>query len=83
MILAALFAVMIGLSFSTATFAQATPATPATPAAPATPAPAGGEMKKDEGMKKGEKKAKKKKNKEEKKAEEALTLLALCLRFKV
>ena len=35
MILAALFAVMIGLSFSTATFAQATPATPATPAAPA------------------------------------------------
>jgi len=61
MILAALFAVMIGLSFSTATFAQATPATPA---------PAGGEMKKDEGMKKGEKKAKKKKNKEEKKAEE-------------
>ena len=52
---------MIGLSFSTATFAQATPATPA---------PAGGEMKKDEGTKKGEKKAKKKKNKEEKKAEE-------------
>src|SRR5213596_772171 len=53
-ILAAVFAVLIGLAFSTATFAQATPATPASP-----------EMKKDEG-KKGEKKEMKKEKKAKK-----------------
>jgi len=58
-ILAAVFAVLIGLAFSTTTFAQA-------PSAP----PAGGEMKKEEG-KKAEKKAKKaKKAKKEEKKEE-------------
>ena len=54
-ILAAVFAVLIGLAFSTTTFAQA----------PATPPPAGGEMKKDEG-KKGEKKEMKKEKKAKK-----------------
>jgi len=53
-ILAAVFAVLIGVAFSTTTFAQA-------PAAP----PAGGEMKKDEG-KKGEKKEMKKEKKAKK-----------------
>ena len=61
-ILAAVFAVLIGLAFSTATFAQATPET--------TAPPAGGEMKKEEG-KKAEKKAKKaKKAKKDEKKEE-------------
>ena len=64
MILAAMFAVMVGLTFIGSTFAADAPAT-----APA----AGGEMKKDEGMKaeKKEKKAKKaKKEKKEEKKEE-------------
>ncbi len=57
-ILAAIFAVLIGLAFSTTTFAQA----------PATPPPAGAEMKKDEGKKVEKKeKGKVKKPKKEKK----------------
>ena len=56
-ILAAVFAVLIGLAFSTTTFAQA----------PATPPPAGGEMKKDEGKKAEKKEKKAKKAKKEKK----------------
>jgi ribosomal protein L12E/L44/L45/RPP1/RPP2 len=58
-ILAAVFAVLIGLAFSTTTFAQATPPTPAPPA--------GGEMKKEEGTKKDQGKKKEKKAKKSKK----------------
>ncbi len=58
-ILAAVFAVLIGLAFSTTTFAQA----------PATPPPAGAEMKKDEGKKAEKKEKKAKKAKKEKKEE--------------
>jgi len=57
-ILAAVFAVLIGLAFSTTTFAQATPETPK--------APMGSEMKKEEG-----KKVEKKEMKKEKKAKKA------------
>ena len=60
-ILAAVFAVLIGLAFSTATFAQATPET--------TAPPAGGEMKKEEGKKADKKEKKHKKGKKEKKEE--------------
>jgi len=63
-ILAAMFAVMIGLAFAGSTFAQ--PKTDAPAATPATPAAPAGEMKKDEGMKKaddGKAKGKKKKHK--------------------
>ena len=60
-ILAAVFAMLIGLAFSTATFAQATPET--------TAPPAGGEMKKEEGKKADKKEKKHKKGKKEKKEE--------------
>jgi hypothetical protein len=60
-ILAAVLAVLIGLAFSTATFAQAAPET--------TAPPAGGEMKKEEGKKAEKKEKKHKKGKKEKKEE--------------
>ena len=58
-ILAAVFALLIGLAFSTTTFAQATSPEPAPPA--------GGEMKKDEGKKKNKKSKIPKKHKKENK----------------
>ncbi|HLG43393.1 MAG TPA: hypothetical protein VI337_00105 [Nitrospirales bacterium] len=72
-ILAALFAVMIGLTFAGSTFAAEEKKMDAPAAAPSAP-PAGGEMKKDEGKKDEGKaadktKKKKKKSKEEKEKE--------------
>ena len=62
-ILAAIFAVLIGLAFSTTTFAQATPPTPAAPAG----GEMKGEMKKEEGKKKEKKAKRSKKQKKENK----------------